>query len=100
MKYLELIQTYLRNEKLLVFPQKRKPRIACLIFISKQFKTNQLYTLEDLEKIIKDNILFSEIESLKKELIVNKFLSFDKEKNAYIKEKKQPKFDEYGFKED
>lgn len=97
---IELIQTYLRDDKLLVFPQKRKPRIASLCWLSKQLKTNTLYTLEELENIIKGKTLFSNIEVIKKELLNNKFISFDKEKNAYIKENKQPKFDDYGFKED
>lgn len=99
MKTLDLIQSYIRNEKLLVFPQKRKPRIACLIWISKYFKTNTIYSADEFDKIIDDIILFSDAESVKRELLNNKFISFDKEKNGYIKEKKQPKFDEHGFKE-
>ena len=100
MKYTELITTYLRDDKLLVFPARRKPRVACLIWLSKYFKTNVIYTETQVNDIIKAHTLFSDHEFVRRELIMNKILGREKDGSKYWKEKKQPKFDEYGFMED
>ncbi len=73
--YYKKIENYYDTEgKLIQYPSKRPMRIIALIKIAECFEENKKYTEKEVNEIIKSNIVFSDVELIRRELFQYKIL--------------------------
>lgn len=73
----EIINNFITNNKIKIFPSKRKNKELILKYLIKKFEKNKVYTEKQINEIIKDNILFDDYATIRRELFDYNLLNRD-----------------------
>lgn len=73
----EITNFLTKDNKIKVFPAKRKNKELVLYYLIKQFNQNKTYTEKEINDIIKSNICFDDYATIRRELYDYKLLDRD-----------------------
>lgn len=95
--YREKLRRYYESEgKLTQYPQKRPMRILALLKIAEKFEAGRTYTEKEVNGMIKNSILFNDVEMIRRELFEYKFLGRHRDGSAYwLEESWRERYSEY-----
>ena len=95
--YKEKLKRYYNNEdKHLQYPSKKPMRILALVKIISKFDSSRKYTEKEINKIIKDEIVFCDIELIRREMYQYQFIGRLRDGSEYwIEDKWKEKYKDY-----
>lgn len=95
--YKEKLKRYYNNEgKLVQYPSKKPMRILALVKIVSKFDSSRKYTEKEVNKIIKDEIVFCDIELIRREMYQYQFIGRLRDGSEYwIEDKWREKYKDY-----
>lgn len=83
-KYTQKLKNYYNEEGLLVqYPTKRPLRVLALMKIANTFQADLFYTEKEINEIIKNHIVFTDVELVRRELYQYRILGREKDGSKY-----------------
>lgn len=92
------LKNYLDNEqRLILYPSKRKYKILALFYLASKFEKHEYYTEKEINEILNNYHSFNDCCLLRRELYNKKFINRLGDCSKYWLEENQPKLEEFDF---
>jgi hypothetical protein len=92
------LKNYLDSEqRLKLYPSKRKYKILALFYLASKLEQNTNYTEKQINEILNKYHCFNDCCLLRRELYNKKFINRLDNGSVYFVEQKQPKLEEFGI---